>query len=260
MKTNIMTQFSISNLVDQVLKMILYLKLAPDFIRKNELWKGFMKNGILSKLSILFAAIVSYKFIIDVKNLIFTPAQTTHADVSFLKGISQISNEILFSGGMRYLILIALEIVIFHFAVKTHSIISGTKRELTVNEFFTAQIRMIKVALRSWVYEVIFSLCASIILGLLGLGLFETILVFLIQCFFLGVAFMDNYNEQFNVPIKESFKISYELIGATLVVGILAYILFAIPLMGVVLAPLICAVGTTLFMFNLPKPEISELS
>ena len=41
---------------------------------------------------------------------------------------------------MKYLILILLETIIFHFTVKTQEILSGVKRELTVKDFIAAEI------------------------------------------------------------------------------------------------------------------------
>ena len=81
---------------------------------------------------------------------------------------------------------------------------------------------------------------------------------YFVQTYFLGLAFIDNYNEQKNISIKESFSIAYDHIGAAIVVGIVAYTLFLIPLFGIIITPFICAVGTTTYMYYSDKERAYE--
>ncbi len=203
-----------------------------------------------------------YKFLLEVKNLLISTPKDTPASqgiMSFFSGLGEISNKLLFTGGMKYLILILLEMIIFHFAVKTYEILSGEKRILKLKDFINAEIRMIKVAIRAWFYELVLSFLVVLILGLFGLDFIENIIVFFIQCYFLGVVFIDNYNEQFNIKIKASFKIAYQHFGATFIFGLLAYVLILLPLIGVILAPIICAVGATCYLYYSKEKTEVEL-
>ena len=246
----------INEVPDQVIKSILYLRQAPDFIRDNKLWKGYFSIGWVSKLSVLVAIVFSYTFIKGIIGLFSTPESSDivqQSSFGFMTKLETFGNNLLLSGSMKYLILILLETVIFHFASKTHEILSGIKRELTVSDFIAAQIRMIKVAIRSWVYELIISAVVIFVLKLLGLNILSTIAFFIIQCFFLGLAFIDNYNEQNGYSIKESFVITYDHIGADLIIGAVAYTLFLMPLFGIIITPFICAVGATTYMHYAEK-------
>ena len=66
-------------------------------------------------------------------------------------------------------------------------------------------------------------------------------------------AFIDNYNELSGMSIKESFKVGYSHFAAAIVIGLVAYVFFLIPLLGIIVTPFLCAVGTTTYMFYSEK-------
>ncbi|NND78998.1 MAG: hypothetical protein HKN53_03810 [Maribacter sp.] len=247
---------TIKTIGDQVVKAASYLSLAPAFIMENKLWRGYLSIGWISKLAVFVAIVFSYTFITGIIGLFF-PSTTTDVvhqeSLSFFSRLENFGDRLLFSGVMKYLILILLETVIFHFSVKTEELLSGVKMELTVEDFIAAQIRMIKVAFRSWIYELIISAILMAVLSMFGLDLISKVVFFLIQSYFLGLAFIDNYNEQNKISIKESFKIAYSHIGAAIFVGMVAYTLFMVPLIGIIITPFICAVGTTTYMYFYDK-------
>ena len=247
---------------NQMIKAIISLRQAPKFIMDNKLWQGYLSIGWISKLSIFIAIVFSYTFITGIVGL-FISLKTTEisqeGSLLFFNKLEDFGSLFLLSGSMKYLILILLETIIFYFATKTQGILSGEPKELTVKDFIAAQIRMIKVAIRSWIFELIISAILIFILRLLGLNILSTVVFFAIQSYFLGLAFIDNYNEQYKMSIKESFSVAYDHIGAAIVVGIVAYILFLIPLIGVILGPLLCAVGTTIYMHNVEKESSPKI-
>lgn len=242
----------IKDIGEQFIKMVMYIRQAPDFIQENKLWNGYFKHKWVATLTIIIAIIISYTFFTEVTKL-FTSAPATQNvaqnAMAFFSGIGAITSNMFLSGGLKYLILIILEVFIFHITVKTYEILSGEEQELTFKMFVDAEVRMIKVAIRCLIYEFILSLIAGIILGILGLGAIKIIVIFLIQAYFFGLAFIDNYNEAFKIKIKESFGIAFQNLGATVLIGVVGYILIFIPLIGVILAPFICAVSTTLYMY-----------
>ena len=247
-----MTFPSVKTTWNQIIKMILYIRQAPDFIRDNKLWNGYFSHKWITTITIIIAIILSYTFYKEVFNLFSNqmPEQTVaQSALSLVVGLGEITNNMFFSGGLKYLIIIVLEVFIFHITVKTYEILSGEQQEVTINHFIDAQIRMIKVSIRAFIYESIASVIVAVILGILSLSILKTGAIFLIHAYFLGVAFIDNYNEQFRIKIKKSFSIAYHHIGASFVIGLVAYCLIFIPLAGVILTPLICAVATTSYMY-----------
>ena len=240
------------NLLSQMMSAFQFLRQTPDFIIRRKLWKGYMDTGWIAKLVVLGAIMFSYFFITGIIGLFTQPPQaevTEQGTSVMMSKLNMLGDKLILSGSMKYLVLILMETMIFHFAVKTYEYLSGIKRELTIKDFVHAEIRMIKVSIRSWFYELIISIVVMAILKLFGFKILSNISFFLIQSYFIGVAFIDNYNEQSGIKIKESFAIAYNHMGAAVLIGMVAYVLFLVPLIGIVITPFICAVATTFYMY-----------
>jgi hypothetical protein len=243
-------------LIDQGLAAIKHLRSSPEFISNNKLWKGYWNAGWFSKVSLILAAICSWKLITQFRDLFSPETSSEIFSMGLLQGMGQVSNKIFINSGVKYLILIILEMVIFYFSVKTYEILSKKERTLELKDFITAQIRMVKVAALSWIYEMVIGVVLSIFFGIFGFEILSKALGFFVEFFFIGAAFMDNYNEQFHLSINESFKKSFTHIGAALIIGLFAYVVLLIPAIGVVFAPFFCAVAATCYMFYNEGPII----
>lgn len=243
-------------LINQGLAAIKYLRSSPEFISNNKLWKGYWKSGWISKVTIILAAICSWKLITQFKDLFTSETSSEIATMGLFQGMGQVSNKLFLNSGVKYLILIILEMVIFYFSVKTYEILSKTERNLELKDFIVAQIRMIKVALLSWIYELIIGVGLSIFFAIFGFDFLAKFFGVIVEFFFIGAAFMDNYNEQFNLSINNSFKKSFTHIGAALVIGLFAYVVLLIPVFGVVFAPFFAAVAATCYMFYNEGPIV----
>ena len=155
-------------------------------------------------------------------------------------------------GGLKYIILILIEVIIFHFARKTLEIKLDLELDTSLKAFIKAQTRMIKVVFYSWIMETILTfIIVKIGFSILGLSSVGFVATFLIQSYFLGFAIIDNYNEMYYMSIKQSQRYANQYAGVTLVVGIVTYILMVIPLIGAVAGPLIGAVVAVLTMHEL---------
>lgn len=87
----------------------------------------------------------------------------------------------------------------------------------------------------------------------------KPVLVFAVQCYYLGFTIVDNYNEQFGLSIKDSAKYTYQNhLGVALGVGLILNILLFIPVLGVVVGPLLSAVTATLVMYQLSDLHLLE--
>ncbi|MEO1434520.1 MAG: hypothetical protein AAFV80_03235, partial [Bacteroidota bacterium] len=156
-----------------------------------------------------------------------------------------------FLGGMKYVVLIIMEVVIFHFVRKTISILSGEEQEASFKAFVAAEIRMIKVSFIAFILESIFTFLAQLGIGLIGLHFLKPLVAFGIQCYFLGWVVIDNYFELYGMKISPSLKATKYYAGLSVILGISIYILLLIPLLGAFLAPLFGAVVATLAMYEL---------
>ena len=235
---------------------------APDFIRKHQLWKGMFGYGWITQMLVIIALIIGIKLFSVVWDWWFK------ADLDNVAGafnsmsmlVSDFFSEgykFVFMGSMKYVMLILMEVVVFHFCRRTLSILTKKDSPATFDEFLKAQIRMIKVSIRSWVLESILTMLIGIALNIAGhLEFLKPVLVFGVQCYYLGFAILDNYNEQFDLSISESAKYAQNFVGVSLALGLLLNVLLYIPLVGAVFAPLLSAVAATMVMYKLSDLHI----
>ena len=126
--------------------------------------------------------------------------------------------------------------------------------------FVRAQIRMLKVVVRVYVMELITTILASVVFGILGLGEWlESIAQFIVQCYFFGLVILDNYNEQQGMAIKESMQYSKNFTGVALVLGLVLYLLMLVPLVGVIAGTILVSVTGAIVMHKLTDQESPEL-
>ncbi len=230
---------------------------AVIFIRKNRLWVGFWKYGWVAKALVIMAILLGLKFLRTVVNWWRTsemddPIEAAASVGHLFQNIATEGYDFLFVGGMKYIMIMLLEVIIFHMCRGTLEILTGKTSDLSFNAFFKAQIRMIKVAIQSYVMELIFGIVIGLAFSLVGgFEFLKPVLKYTVHCYFLGFIIFDNYAEQFEYSIKESTKIARDYIGVCLAVGLTTNVLFLIPILGAIVAPLIVAVTVTLVMYHI---------
>ena len=228
------------------------------FIKKNKLWEGMFSYSWAAKFLLLVGILVSIKFsnlFDDWYNQVATQGISFSAVGSLVQNTFSEGYDLFVSSGFKYAILILLEVVIFHFARQTLQVLTGEEAEDSLKAFITAQIRMIKVVAFSYGMEMVLSILAGVFLSLLGLDILKDVIVFGIQCFFLGFVIVDNYNEIYGMKIKQSFKYARQYAGVSFGIGVVVYVLMLIPVLGAALAPLLGAVTATITMHELNKKD-----
>ena len=258
------------------------LRSTPAFIKKHQLWKGFLDHKWIMIVTILIMGTLSVTLYYDVHDY-FSPDEGININLDIptegfddgiqaleeaalispenakesleagKKSLSDAKDKLednhkpLFSGSYKFLILIFLEILIFHFAVGTNNILKNENRLLIVREFSRAQIRMIKIMAHKWIFGLIIYILVSILFGILGLSKLTNFIMFFVYAFFMGFAFLDNYLEQYHFSIKKSSKRIQSHFGAATFFGIIASAGMSIPVIGPILMPFIFAVAATIY-------------
>ncbi|MEM9888352.1 MAG: hypothetical protein AAF849_20830 [Bacteroidota bacterium] len=229
---------------------------AFEFLRTHQLWKGVFRYGWISKGLIILALFIGSQYLLllidwagDVTDRGFNSSSLLTLGSSSIDFWKENLNW-LFSGSQKYVILILTEVITFHMVRSTFSILTGAEQDKSFKAFFEAQIRMIKVAAFSWGMEIAISVALSVVLGLLSLSVLKDGLMIGVECFFLGFALMDNYNEQYDMKVKESYKRALSVLGATLAVGLVFYVLLYIPIVGAIIAPCVGGVAAAILMLE----------
>jgi hypothetical protein len=234
--------------INQLTDAIYFLKKAPYFIKKNRLWEGYWKHGWIAQSTIVLGALFTVFFIYNIYNTFSSPGIINEKSDPISMGL--IIEKVYFQGGIKYLLLILLEMLIFHFSTKTLDILENKESSIKPKEFISAQIRMIKISIRNYFFEIVIGILLSIVLGILGSMPLKSFMMLFVQFYFIGFAFMDNYYEQKNLTIKESGSYIKEHLIAAIVIGAAGYGLFMIPLAGAIIAPFICAVAATSYLHH----------
>ena len=253
---------------------------TPGFIKKHQLWKGFLDHKWIMIMTMVIMGTLSVTLYEDVKSYINAPdvSDIEVPEEGFEAGIEALelaamdspeevrekleeekksliekkekfeaAHKPLFSGSYKFLILILLEVLIFHFAVGTNNIIKDENRILTVREFARAQIRMMKVMAHKWIYGLLIYALVSVVCRILSLSYLTNFIMFFVYGFFLGFALLDNYLEQYHFSIVKSSKRIQSHLGAATFLGIFASIGMSIPVIGPIVVPFIGAVAATLY-------------
>lgn len=235
---------------------------AGRFIQEHRLWEGFWKYGWLSRFLIVLALLIGLKFLSIAITWFqnFSAGGPGQAFQSMGMLAEQFFSEgygFLFSGGMKYAMLVLLEVLVFHFCRRAVQILSGIEAKASFDDFVKAQVRMFKVGMYAWVMELLFTIAFKIFFGIFGfLDFMQPAFVFAIQCYFLGFAILDNYHEQFGLTIKESRRYALGYIGVAAAAGLVAYLLMLVPVAGVIGAPILVSVAVTIVMYELSDLHI----
>ena len=231
-----------------------HIKAIP-FIVNNRLWHGFWQYGWVTKLLLFFGILAGLKFISVIINWLF--AAPPSSDSAFMEmGIllSELGNvgyDFLFASSTKYLILILMEVLIFHASRTTIEIILQKKLPPpNLKVFIKAQIRMIKMAFYAFVMEAVFSVLIQAVLAIASVELIEPVLIFIVHCYFLGLVIIDNFYEQFGLGIRQSAKRARKYLGVGIAIGAILHLLLLIPLFGAVIGPLLASVVAAMVLYQ----------
>ena len=235
-----------------------YTKKAIPFILKHKLWKGVGQYGWLTRLFIFLGILLGLKVFNSLMDLLSSiqsadPGAMTSSMFHLFKEVGTEGYELFFLGGFKYVVVLALEVVIIHFGGKTTEVLTGVPFRMTFKQFLSDQFRAFKMILRKYCLEIIATIALSILLKIAGLKLLESPLNFLIQCYFLGVVLMDNYFKHRGKSTKESEQIIRQYAGLATAIGMCFYFMLLIPIIGAVAGACIAAVASTLALNEL-KP------
>ena len=242
-------QFNISEFFPQAGRILRITGESYAFFKKNELWKGIFKHRWVTLVTIILSVLFTYTLFSDIFDILISSdpspdGANVEGEKKYFSGISKFTA--IFSGS-KYLMLILLEIVIFHFSVKTLEVLNKEKYETTFGMFIKAEMRMIKVMIRSFVYTFIVNILLNIGLSILGFSYALPAFMFVVTSYFIGLGFLDNYNEQQKLNVKESdICIRYNS-GAATTLGVLASVGLVVPIIGPLLVPVFGAIVANIY-------------
>jgi CysZ protein len=179
---------------------------------------------------------------------VLTPWQWANEStlLSFIIGLGLIIGFILI---LKYILLIALSPLLSYISEKAEK---SLNREYDIRGFSaaTSAARSVRINMRNMVKE-IFLTILLLIAGLIpGLNLIAIPLLFIVQAYFTGFGIMDFYLER-HMTFRETLGEVYRHKYASIILGGIFMLLFAIPVLGAIVAPYLTTVaGTQYFLKN----------
>lgn len=227
------------------------LKKTYPFIKKKKLWEGFFDNKWVLFTSIIISLLFSYFLFHDILRVFgligdWISGTNSHGGET-ITDIAKESKVEAISSGTRFIMLIFLEIVIFHFCVKAVNILTSNDEKPTLAHFVKAEKRMIIIMGLSFIKWTIAHFIINKMLHMVGMGWFTRVIMIFVYGYFIGYAFFDNYNEQFHKTLKESALIIKQHVGAVTALGVVISLLLYIPLLGPIFAPIFGAIAAALY-------------
>ena len=223
------------------------------FIRKHKLWKGFFDHKWVTAVTIIIALIFTYVVYGNLKAS-FAPDLDEVALASMspeLEGLIDDAKESgkrgAYTSGTKYMLLIILEVIIFHFSVKTLTILSNNGRVTQFKDFVNAEKRMIKIMVLNFGKGLIVNAVLYVAFSLIDFDFLTKYVMFFVYAYFIGYAFLDNYNEQFVKTIKNSQAIIRQHVGATTALGLLITILLYVPIVGPIIGPIFGSIAGAIY-------------
>ena len=233
---------------------------SVDFFKDNKLWRGIFKHKWVLLFTIILSALFTFALFSELYDYIFSSSEVIDAvgengDANQNNSGKTNKDTALF-GGSKFLLLILLEVVIFHFSVKTLEILNNEEYETTFGMFLKAEIRMIKVLIRAAIYSFILQIILSIVLSFSDVKFLLPYVMFLVHSYFIGFSFFDNYNEQQKLNIKESDLCIRHNSGAATTLGVAASIGLLIPFIGAMVVPVLGAITANIYgyRYNIENP------
>lgn len=157
----------------------------------------------------------------------------------------------------KYIILTLLSPILSMLAEKTQVALTGQEAPPFQFSRLLSDIgRGIRIALRNLVLEI------GLTIGLLFLSLFPvfapftTILLIVLECYFLGFSMLDYHYEFKQVSAKESMRLIRKHKGLAIGNGFGLYLIFFIPIIGLMFGPLLSVVSAGLSIERLEQKQL----
>ena len=188
-------QLNLSEFIPQSIRCLKVIRESFTFFKKNELWRGIFQHKWILLITVIISVLFSYTLFSNLYDFMFNSSEpldlgliNTEEDSSGSKNKNRFTA---ISGGSKFLLLVLLEVVIFHFSVKTLEILNNEKYQTNFNMFLKAEFRMLKVMIRSAIQSAIVHVILYIVLGIAGMDIILPACMYLVHSFFIGLAFFD---------------------------------------------------------------------
>jgi CysZ protein len=152
---------------------------------------------------------------------------------------------IVYSTIIKYLILIFLSPVLALLSEKVDEIITGKKYKFSLSQLLKDALRGSLIALRNMFIQLGLVVCCFVLMMIPVIGWFAPFFLAVINYYFYGFAFLDYTSERYRLSVSESTDFVRRNKGLAIGNGFIFALLFAVPWLGVIIAPIFAVVAAT---------------
>jgi len=146
----------------------------------------------------------------------------------------------------KYVVLIIMSPVLAILSEKTDAIISGNHYPFNLRQFVKDVMRGVFIALRNLGIELFLIVVLFFTSYIPVIGLLSPVLIFIVECYFYGFSMIDYSNERQKLTIRQSTAFIGRHKGVAIANGAMFYLLFLVPLFGLMVAPSYGVVAATI--------------
>lgn len=235
---------------------------ALTFIRKHKLWHFFF-FPLLIGLFLVVVAYMGIQVIVDEFNAWNDGWLDVDANADdwwnigksslgvVLGFVAKYGLILLYFTINKYLVLIVMSPVLALLSEKVDKIVTGTDYPFDGDQFFRDVLRGIWISLRNMFLEFGVIILVSIFsLFLPFISPFTAIFIMLVEFYFYGFALMDYTNERRRLKVKDSVRFIKSNRGIAIGNGGMFSLLFFVPVLGAMVAPVLGTVAATLAIYK----------
>ena len=136
----------------------------------------------------------------------------------------------------KYLLLITLSPLLSFISERIEKSYNRDMKSTFGSNVLNSTVRAVRINGRNVIKEIIISILLFLLSFIPGLQIITVPLLFMVQAYFLGFGFMDFYLER-HYSFRETLPLVYSHKWAAIGIGSIFTVLFAIPIVGMILAP-----------------------
>jgi len=240
---------------------------AHQFIKKHKLWKWILIPGLF--YAILFVIGIYYFWI---SSNVATAWMLTKFGVkkwldhmqdtwlSFFFIIGQIFIHLLllifYFSFFKFMFLIIGSPVFAYLSEKTESILTGKEFPFSFSQLLKDMRRGIRIALRNMSWQTVYVI-ALLFLSLIPLiGWITPLIVFFIDCYYMGFSMLDYSSERNNLDVTESIDLISHHRGLAVGNGMVFYLFHFVPIIGWLFAPSYAVIAATLSLHRAKEKNV----
>ncbi|MCE3279893.1 MAG: hypothetical protein K0S44_2084 [Bacteroidetes bacterium] len=237
-------------MLKQFIRAIKAYPTALKLISKHNLWLYFLWPVILCILLIIGGTAVISQFSDYLQSVIvswFGLPEKNSGVFSFFLNISlKILFFFLYAIILKYIVLILLSPVLALLSERTDEIITGRKYNFNLIQLIKDAFRGSLLAIRNMFMQLGLVLICFVLMTIPLAGWLAPFFLVVINYYFYGFGMIDYTNERYKLSVSESISFIRKNKGLAIGNGFIFALIFAIPLAGMLIAPIISVIAATI--------------